>query len=251
MGDHPMDVRGFVIHLDRAESRRPQVDRLLAHSPCPTEVMAAVDGRSSDPADLARAYPGTELIQPRYPFALGQGEIACFLSHRKVWSTIVERRMDAALILEDDVGLESTFPAVFGLACDHVARLGYIQFQTRPLPQGRIVAIAGEAALIRPLVLPLRTSAQLVSRGAAERLLELTAQFDRPIDAFLQMTWLSSLPFACARPSGVHDLTESLGGTTAQARAHRGLGQELVRTILRSTYRRRIARMARRIPEPA
>ena len=240
-----MQVQGFIIHLDRATARRPQAERLVATAPCPTEILPAVDGRAMDPAALAAVYSATPLLAPRYPFPLGVGEIACFLSHRKVWAEIIARNLDAALVLEDDVDLGPDFPAAFTLACRHVADLGYIQFQTRPLPAGRTLASEGTAALIRPTVLPLRTSAQLVSRAAAERLLSLTGHFDRPIDAFLQLAWVTGIPCACARPSGVTDLTEALGGTTAQTRQHRSLHESLVRTVLRGSYRRQIARQSR------
>lgn len=245
-----MQVQGFIIHLDRATARRPQAQRLAAISPCPTEILPAIDGRAMDPVALEAAFSATPLLAPPYPFRMGAGEIACFLSHRKVWTEIMARNLDAALVLEDDVDLGPEFPAAFALSCHHIDSLGYIQFQTRPLPAGRTLASEGSVSLIRPAVLPLRTSAQLVSRAAAERLLALTERFDRPIDTFLQMTWHSGIPFACASPSGVSDLTEALGGTVAQSHGHRSLRETLTRTILRGSYRRKIARLSRKSAAP-
>ncbi|MBU9698236.1 glycosyltransferase family 25 protein [Rhodobacteraceae bacterium HSP-20] len=239
-----MQVQGFIIHLDRATARRPQAQRLAAISPCPTEILPAIDGRAMDPVALEAAYSATPLLAPPYPFRIGAGEIACFLSHRKVWTEIMARNLDAALVLEDDVDLGPEFPAAFALSCRHIDSLGYIQFQTRPLPAGRTLASEGSVSLIRPAVLPLRTSAQLVSRAAAERLLALTERFDRPIDTFLQMTWHSGIPFACASPSGVSDLTEALGGTVAQVKAQRAAITELKRSLERAAYRSRIRALA-------
>jgi GR25 family glycosyltransferase involved in LPS biosynthesis len=93
---------------------------------------------------------------------------------------------------------------------------------------------------------PLRTSGQIVGRQAAERLLATTARFDRPIDVFLQMTWVTGVPVLCANPSGISDWPEPMGGSVAQSKPRRGLGESLRREVARTIYRRRIAAIARR-----
>ncbi len=40
--------------------------------------------------------------KPHFPFEISQYEIACFLSHRKAWSYIVDCNFEYGLIFEDD-----------------------------------------------------------------------------------------------------------------------------------------------------
>ena len=167
-------IETLVIHLARATGRRAQVDALLAGTPFPARVLDAVDGSAVPEEARAAAVSETALFAPKYPFALGQGEYGCFMSHRAAWAAIVDEGLDAALILEDDVALVDGFGAAVDLAAQHVERLGYVQFQVRAVDGGTPVAEGEGAAIVRPKVTPLRTSAQMVSRGAAERLLKRT-----------------------------------------------------------------------------
>ena len=68
-------------------------------------------------------------------------------------------------------------------------------------PKGEAVAKRGEFSLVRPHSPPLRAIGQLVSRKAAERLLALTEPFDRPVDTFLQMSWVTGAPLLAFTPT--------------------------------------------------
>lgn len=233
-------MKTFIIHLERATERRAQVQHLQAAAPWPAQVLPAVDGARLDHWPLAAR------VTPRYPFALSAGEVGCFLSHRAAWTRIVEEGLEAALILEDDVALEADFAAAAAFAAGHVARIGYIQFQVRPVPEAaERVAQAGAFALARTRPVMLRTSAQLVSQAAARRLLDLTQTFDRPVDTFLQMAWETGITPHVVTPSCVSDRTAETGGSTISAGKRRGLLASLGREIARSRYRRAIARLSR------
>ena len=244
-----MSVRGFVIHLHRATQRRPNVDRLVATAPVPTEVFAAVDGRAMSEAELAAVYTTAPLMAPRYPFRIGRGEIACFLSHRAIWQRMQDEGIEQALILEDDVALADGFPRAFAFAARFAGTEGFIQFQTRPIKgPGRIIAEEDGLRIIAPRIVPRRTSAQLVGIGAARRLLAATARFDRPIDGVLQLRWETHQPVHCIEPSAVHDLTEEVGGTTAQSGPGDSALQKLRRAWHRAAYRMAVARRSRLDP---
>lgn len=230
-------MKTFVIHLARATARRPQVDRLLSDAPWPAEILPAVDGSALD------EWPILPRFTPRYPFDLRAGEVGCFLSHRAAWQKIVDEGLEAALILEDDVALDDGFGAVAHFAAEHAARLGYIQFQTRPVT-GAPVAQADDLTIVRPQVTPLRTSAQLVHVDAARRLLAVTPTFDRPVDTMLQMHWETGVRVHTAVPSRVSDRTAETGGSTISG-ARRGLLENLTREIRRGLYRAAIKRLSR------
>ncbi|SDC67118.1 glycosyltransferase family 25 protein [Ruegeria marina] len=235
-----MDLIGLVIHLERATDRRARAEALVAELP-DANLLPAVDGAALSPDARGRAFrPG--LLKPAYPFDLRPGEIGCFLSHRTAWAMLVESRANAALIVEDDMALDDNFSDALELAKRHVDRIGYVQFQTRSVAAPEIDR-HGNCILTRPVVTPLRTSGQLVSRRAAERLLDLTEPFDRPVDTFLQMHWYTGIQLGAISPSGLVDQTQAIGGSTISGR--KSLGNRLIREWKRARYRAAVRRLSR------
>jgi GR25 family glycosyltransferase involved in LPS biosynthesis len=237
----------FVIHLARATARRAQVEALVAACPWPLQVFDAVDGQALTEAGLAQVLSDRPLMQPAFPFALGRGEIACFLSHRALWQRMLDEGLDQALILEDDVALGPGFAAALALAARFAGREGFVQFQTRPLRGPATVAAEAEGLrVLRPREVPRRTSAQLVGAEAARRLLAASARIDRPVDGMLQLVWATGQPVHCVVPSGVTDRTEAVGGSVAQpARRDRpGPLARLRRALARARYRAAVARLS-------
>lgn len=233
-----MRIEGFVIHLERAVQRRPQVETLRAALPMPVHVVDAVDGRAMTPAETASVYR-PRLYRPRYPFALGPGEIGCFLSHRKAWREIVARGLDAGLIVEDDVAVDAeAFGRLLGLVRTVAGPADFVRFPQRL--RGEAGPAVGRSqdgcALIEPATPAFGMVMQIVGRDAAKRLLDLTETFDRPVDAVLQMRWLHGLRVLSARPVVTAEISRELGGTLAQS-SRRGLCDTIGREIRRPLYR--------------
>lgn len=197
--------------------------------------------------EVARVYSRVPLMAPRYPFRIGLGEIACFLSHRAIWQRMLDEGIEQALIFEDDVALADDFGQAFDVASRFAGRDGFVQFQTRPISgSATIVDQSDGFRIVLPRVVPRRTSAQLVGIGAAQRLLAVTERFDRPIDGVLQLRWATSQPIHCIEPSNVFDLTEAVGGTTIQVGRAEAALEKLSRAWHRVAYRMAVARMSRR-----
>lgn len=211
------------------------------------QVFDAVDGKAMPEADLVACYSEVALHKPPYPFRLGVGEIACFLSHRAIWRRMVDDGIDFALILEDDVEMDA---AQVGRVLDFVVGWldsnVYVELQTRPLTAGEVLAEASGVRIIRPHLPPLRTSAQIVGRGAAMRLLAASERFDRPIDCLLQLVVVTGQDVLCASPSGVRDASSAVGGSVAQGGERRGLGERLLREWRRFRYRQNVKRLPKR-----
>ena len=240
-----MAIRAYVLHLLRAEKRRQNARDLLRNCGVAGEIWPAVDGSAMSSSDLNQSY-GANLMEPPYPFALRTGEIGCFLSHRQIWADMQDRAEDAALIMEDDAGLDmNLFPQALALAEAHVQDLGYIQLQTRP-PRGstRLIDKNGPSALVMPDVAGLRLTAQVVSKAAAAQLLAQSDPFDRPVDTFVQSYWFTGLQPAMITPSGVLEFSDKLDGTTIQA-GHKSLWEKIRRTVLRERYRANVRRLSR------
>ena len=240
-----MAIHAFVLHLLRAEKRRANAHELKDICGLEAEIWPAVDGSVMSATDLASTV-GTQLFEPAYPFPLKTGEIGCFLSHRQIWAEIIRRDIDAALIIEDDAGLDpAPFDDALDLAIDHIQTLGYIQFQTRP-PQGpkTLIDTRGDSVLVVPQLGGLRTTAQMVSGWAARLLLAQSDTFDRPVDTFVQSHWQTGLRPAMIHPSGVFEAADTLDGSTIQG-GKKPLLQKLGREISRSRYRKSVSQLSR------
>lgn len=234
-----MTTVGYVIHLRRAAARLTFATDLRDRCGVPCDILDASDGSKMRPDQIANTYQQRN-IAPAYPFALSPGEIGCFLSHRTAWLALLQTKADCALILEDDMQIDDGFAASLELAQRHIDTFGYIQLQTRAVT-GEALDQEGPAKLFRPVVSPLRTSGQLVSRAAAEKLLALSQPFDRPVDTFLQMHWHTGIQVGAIAPSGLVDAAP--GSTISSTKP---LGEKLLRSWRRFTYRRRVAQLSKK-----
>lgn len=245
-----MQGHAFILHLTRARGRRENAHALLDTCGLPGEIWAAVDGSALEPADLA-SETSSNLFEPAYPFKLKTGEIGCFMSHRQIWAEIVRRGLDCALVLEDDVSLDSElFPKALALAVRNVVAYGYVQLQNRPAKgPARLIDQEGRCRLTLPVVAPVRASAQLISQKAAVRLLKHAQRFDRPVDTYVQSHWHTGLRPAVIYPAGVSTISDTLDGSTIQT-GRKTIRERLWREVARFFYRRRLARFSRQSSAP-
>jgi glycosyl transferase, family 25 len=243
--------RAFILHLERAIWRKANVESLRARLPIESEIIAAVDGTELAQDELDRAY-APRRFKPRYPFALTATEIGAFLSHRATWRRIVDERLDFAFVFEDDAQIDAEpFAALMEFVAAERAAWDYVLLPAKPIRKGAAVARRGALALLRPDAPPLRAIGQIVSCAAAERLLDRTLPFDRPIDTLLQMTWVTGQPLLVASPSPVRDVSPETGGTTVQ-RKSLGLSERLRHEAMRPIYRVQVlARYRRHIARAA
>ncbi|WP_238987435.1 glycosyltransferase family 25 protein [Roseovarius dicentrarchi] len=235
-----------MLHLARATARRENAEALLDTCGLEGEIWPAVDGTALSAADVTAVYqPG--LFRPSYPFKLRPGEIGCFLSHRQIWSEIVRRNLDAALILEDDVALsQPTFASARDLALQHVGTLGYIKMRATP-PKGRvrIVQQRDGATLVTGDNPGLGATAQCVSRNGALQLLKHSKTFDRPVDTFIQSHWFTGLAPSTVYPSGVEHIDVELAGSTIQGKDE-GILELMSRELRRARYRYAVKKLSSR-----
>ncbi len=237
--------KAYIIHLERAISRAANVQSLKGLLPIECEIVAAVDGARLSPQEVVAAY-ARRRFRPRYPFALTATEIGVFLSHRAAWRRIVGENLDFAVVFEDDAQIDAgLFAALIEFVTAERAAWDYVLMPAAPIRRGATVARRGALELVRPDAPPLRAIGQIVSRAAAERLLERTLPFDRPVDTFLQMTWVTGQPLLVACPSPVRDVSRETGGTTVQRRSM-GLADRLRHEAMRPIYRAQVLARYRR-----
>lgn len=230
-----MRTETLIISMAGVSAREVQVDRIQAACGMPASVIDAIDGRALSEAERSAVYRPA-LHRPAYPFSPRPGEIGCFLSHRAAWRAILDRGLDDAVILEDDVDLDpAAFASAIGTARRAVPECGLARLPLMDRTPRRIRSVPGPR-VFAPVVLPLGTQAQVVSADAARRLLSVTERFDRPVDVFLQMRWITGIVGCVVAPSGVFDATARVGGSTIQGR-RAGPLEVLSREIRRPAYR--------------
>lgn len=249
-----MEIHTFVLHLVRASARRENAQDLVETCKdfgMQAEIWPAVDGKQLSATDLSRTV-GAKLFEPVYPFSLKTGEVGCFLSHRQIWAEVQIRKIDAALIIEDDADIDMIeFPAAVELAQRWIEQLGYIQLQTRDAKgQSHLVDTAGNCRLLVPELGGLRTTAQMVSRATAARMHGHSQTIDRPVDTFVQSHWHTGLRPAMIFPSGISDITAELDGSTIQA-SDTPFFEKITREYARNRYRSAVARLSRKSEAPA
>ncbi len=109
----------FVINLDRDTRRMESVRAQLAAMALPFERIPGVLGSAMTAADLARDYDDGK-AKWRMSRSLTPAEIGCALSHINAYRAIVARRIQAALVLEDDVVLPADLGALLASCAAHV-----------------------------------------------------------------------------------------------------------------------------------
>ena len=228
----------LIIHLERSLERKPQVRKLKKDLPYRTKVIEAVDGSKPDNV-FSKSYT-PRLLRPLYPFSLRSAEVACFQSHRKCWQEILDRGLEAALIIEDDVDIiDGEFTAAVKLAMKEIEMGDLIRLPMKPREKPRNISVKRDnISIFEPTVIGLGTQAQIVTYDAARRLLEKTEQFDRPIDVYLQLRWKHGVRVLTLWPNGVRERSSSLGGSLIGKETSNG--DKLRRELLRPLYRAKL-----------
>lgn len=101
----------FMINLKRRQDRRVRMLRSLYELQIQVKIFDAVDGKALNTSQLKAlnidVIPGYH--DPYSGRTLTRGEIGCFLSHYYIWKEVIERGLEQALIIEDDVRFEYQF----------------------------------------------------------------------------------------------------------------------------------------------
>ena len=88
----------YLINLDRSPDRLGWMQRRMNELRMQMTRVSAVDGRQLPEAEIQR---WTNVVHPR--FGMGPNEIACFLSHRRIWEMIIASGKPWSFIAEEDI----------------------------------------------------------------------------------------------------------------------------------------------------
>lgn len=111
----------FYINLRSRPDRRDYMERQTRLLGLEMERFEAVTPADISPEEIADAAPW-----------IGKSELACSLSHRAVWQTMLARGFPSALVLEDDCALSPEVPAVLSDSQLLSPAIDMLQLETHP-----------------------------------------------------------------------------------------------------------------------
>lgn len=188
----------FVINLDSSTGRWDECQQQL--SGLDFERISAADGARLSTDELNTHFD-TELNKQQYHKTLTAGEVGCYLSHRKVWTKIIEDGLDFALVLEDDFVLRTNVDELIATISKIEQTWHCLKLAEYPVKRTELGAIAMDGfRLVAYNKVPARTCAQAISREGAKRLLLSSETFGRPIDIDLQYWWEYDLSIFGLKP---------------------------------------------------
>jgi GR25 family glycosyltransferase involved in LPS biosynthesis len=228
----------FIIHLDRATERKKHVNFLRQMIPLKVSIVLAIDGKKTDAKMLNFYQPN--IIRPKYPFKMRKAEIATFLSHRKCWQKIIDDELDGALIIEDDVSLSTSFFSFFmEMALQEINAGDFIRFPIGNYEKIKVpFGSKNNKAFFKPNIIGLGMQAQIVTKDAAHNLLNVTQVFDRPVDTYLQLSWIHQTEMFTVIPSGISEISNDLGGSLIGNK--KSIFDISFREVMRPVYRVKI-----------
>ena len=212
----------FVINLARDTERRRHMTDLLAALGLEAEFVSAVDGRRLTAAERA-AYDRVRALRI-YGVEMMDTEIACCLSHYNVYRRMIDEGIATALVMEDDVRVDATFPRVLqdilaaGLTDWMVVRFDTKRTQLQQPPSAkfrgtRVAELPGGGALYRLRTHVLGTGAYLIRREGAARMLAYGGRIFMPIDQTMDRFWENGIVPYVVRPFPVLQ-NEDFGSST-------------------------------------
>lgn len=150
--------------------------------------------------ELAQQY-NSSLNEAQYYRSLTPSEITTYINHRQAWQRIVDDEIDFAIVLEDDVLLANSFTYVARTITQLESDWDIIKLAE---PYQRVKSIGleriGAATFVRYPTIPLGLCAYVISASAAQKMLDWSDSFFRPLDVDMQWYWQPSVKVRGLRP---------------------------------------------------
>ena len=206
-GDRDGAVKIVVISLARAPERRRRMRERLSALNLPFVLLEATDGRLLTQEERAFVDDAARRKISRFP--LGDGEIGCWHSHRRIMLELAQNGPDMVAVLEDDAGLSHHLPEVLtaieqsGLAFDFIDL--HRKFRNVQTFMPCLDLCTGfELGRIRYSQMDL--TGYVVSRQGAQKFLAAVPRFSHAVDKSMKRWWDNGLSyFVLSHPVVTHD----------------------------------------------
>jgi glycosyl transferase family 25 len=204
----------FYINLDRDIERRRFLEGEIAAAGIEVERVPGVLG-ADVPADLKDFF----FTDGANSSGLRDAQIGCSASHLKVMRLIVERDLDAALVLEDDARLPRDLkPIIDEILVRLSPEWDLVRLCRAPKRAVRPLAVLdGGRTLVRYSRVPVGAAGYLVSRNGAKKILRLR-KVSRPGDVEIAHPWELDLDVYGVVPPPVTQERKALPSTVSGKR---------------------------------
>lgn len=181
----------WVLNLERSNERREFMETQLNKLNLEYEIIQAVDGLKLTDYELG-LYSKKEALRCSER-ELSLGEIGCILSHVRMWQRLITENYDDVMILEDDVLINEMLLHALRNRDKFPDDWEYINFKTDvgQIPFGE--PVWGIHRMCRFSYYPNRTSAYLINRKGAEKLLKYVFPIRWPADNFTGGTYITGM----------------------------------------------------------
>jgi glycosyl transferase family 25 len=192
-------LKAWVINLDRAPERLARISAQLQRLGLPWERLQAVDARALTPAQQAQldgvGYRRRHGMEPI------PGELGCYLSHVEAMRRFLASEASFALILEDDVLLRDSLPAVLRGLTDHADRWDMVKLSAvhSGTPQPYLEVAEGHQLAVM-LTKCTGSSAYVLNRHAAQAYLAGLLPMQLPFDHVFDQGWRFGLKVRLVTP---------------------------------------------------
>lgn len=191
-------IHAEVISLPDAAERREMVKSQLSLFPSLAwEFIDAVDGRklASDPIEYNR-----RRAERLMGWMLNDGEIGCFLSHRRAWQKCLSKNK-IVLVLEDDFLIKPNLPAAIDFAAENISAWDMLRLQAiHEHGNKMIIRQSGDFDIVQNKQDPFGSTAYLIKPESANILLKHSRRFYEPVDNYLENYEMHGLRMCAVKP---------------------------------------------------
>jgi glycosyl transferase family 25 len=210
----------YVISVHDAHRRRENVRAQLSDATVDWEIIDAIRSDSAAVIDLLEKSCDSK----KWHKPLQSGEIACYLSHRKVWQKMLDEGIERALILEDDFQLTMPVDEIMALLHEFRTDFDIVKLHGKPKRSRSIEECLHGRELYgwhQAFSVTGITVAQWVNARALPRLMAKAEQIERPIDMDIKHHWEYPLTVYHLIPEVVKEVSHQLGGSSIKNRKAR------------------------------
>ena len=193
-------LQAWVINLDRAPERLQRITAQLERLGLPWTRLPAVDARAFTLQQQAQLDAPT--YRRRHGMEPVPGELGCYLSHVEVMRRFLAGDAAFALVLEDDVLLHDSLPAVLRGLMAHPARWDMVKLSAvhSGTPQPYLQVAPGHQLAVM-LSKCTGSSAYIINRRAAEAYLAGLLPMQLPYDHVFDQGWRFGLKVRMVTPT--------------------------------------------------
>ena len=228
-----------VLNLKRSPHRWEFMTAHLADHNIHATRFEAVDGNKLTEKEIVFSYDVTN-NRTKYFWPLHPSEIGCYMSHRlSMQAFLNDSESDYLLLLEDDVEANELFSKHVEewLSIVNKSNPTLLKLFTKRRIRGPKVTTVQGITVVRPNRIPLGCVAQLLNKAAAQKMLEFSGPFFRPIDVDYQLWWQHGIDVLCTKTSLFNEVSQKLGGSTIGGVSDLGMWGKAKRELGRSHFR--------------